>query len=137
MDEVGVLLGCNPPFNITATLGQGNLSTWWNIQAAVWALYIGELSAAGVDMVGCQRFNRCTSLDMKDGPEHRSDSGLRMGMQVGCSQFVGWPVGPPGTPVGIPAADQKTGCPFQSQVSPGGNCPEMSTIPGSPSRKSI
>ena len=96
-DEVGILLGCNPPFDVTATLKGGNLSNWWNIQAAVWALYVGELSAAGVDMVGA-------------------------------SQFVGWPVGPAGTPVGVPAGNAATGCPFQSQIGVGGNCPEMSMI---------
>jgi hypothetical protein len=97
MDEVGILLGCNPPFNVSETLGSGALSSWWNIQAVVWAMYVGELSSAGVDMIGC-------------------------------SQFVGWPSGPPGTPVGIPHGAPELGCPFQSQVDSGGNCPEMSMI---------
>lgn len=35
MDEVGVLLGCNPPFDMTATLGDGALSDWWNVQVPV------------------------------------------------------------------------------------------------------
>ena len=47
---------------------------------------------------------------------------------IGCSQFVGWPSGPRGTPVGIPHGDPELGCPFQSQVDSGGNCPEMSMI---------
>ena len=109
MDEVGILLGCNPPFNATDTLGDGPLSNWWNIQSVVWALYVGDLTAAGVDMVGA-------------------------------SQFVGWPDGdvPPecqhdpagcvGVPGGPPTSWGAKGCPFQSQVSPGGNCPEMSMI---------
>ena len=40
MDEVGILLGCRPPFNVSDTLGSGNLSSWWNIQAVVWAMYV-------------------------------------------------------------------------------------------------
>ena len=56
MDEVGIILGCNPPFNMTATLGHGNLSSWWNLQSVVWALYVGELAAAGVDMLGASQF---------------------------------------------------------------------------------
>lgn len=31
MDEVGILLGI-APFNMSDTLGNGSLSTWWNIQ---------------------------------------------------------------------------------------------------------
>lgn len=108
MDEVGVLLGCNPPFNVSETLGDGPLSSWWNIQSIVWVIFVGELSAAGVDMIGA-------------------------------SQFVGWPTGSPprecqhdpagcvGVPAGGGPAVQAMGCPFQSQVSPGGNCPESVT----------
>ena len=55
MDEVGILLGI-APFNMSDTLGNGSLSTWWNIQAVVWALFIGELAAAGVDMIGASQF---------------------------------------------------------------------------------
>ena len=105
MDEVGILLGCNPPFNVTDTLGDGPLSNWWNIQAVVWAMYVGELSAAGVDMVGA-------------------------------SQFVGWPAGEvpsecradPAGCVGLPHGNASLGAPFQSQITSGGNCPEMSMI---------
>ena len=97
MDEVGILLGCNPPFNVSETLGSGRLANWWNIQSIVWALYTGELAAAGVDMIGA-------------------------------SQFVGWPVGPPGTPVAIPFGNPKTGAPYQPQIDGGGNCPEMSMV---------
>eukprot|EP01046_Picozoa_sp_COSAG06_P075891 COSAG06_NODE_23943_length_677_cov_0.621107_1_plen_95_part_01 len=56
MDELGILIGCNPPFNMTATLGHGNLSSWWNLQSVVWAVYVGELAAAGVDMLGASQF---------------------------------------------------------------------------------
>ena len=97
MDELGILIGCNPPFNMTATLGHGNLSSWWNLQSVVWAVYVGELAAAGVDMLGA-------------------------------SQFIGWVAGPPGSPVGIPSADPSAGTPFQPQVTPGGNCAEMSLV---------
>ena len=50
MDEVGILLGI-APFNMSDTLGNGSLSSWWNIQSVVWALFIGELAAAGVDIL--------------------------------------------------------------------------------------
>ena len=55
MDEVGILLGI-APFNMSDTLGNGSLSSWWNIQAVVWALFTGELAAAGVDMIGASQF---------------------------------------------------------------------------------
>lgn len=55
MDEVGILLGI-APFNMSDTLGNGSLSSWWNIQSVVWALFIGELAAAGVDMIGASQF---------------------------------------------------------------------------------
>ena len=60
MDEVGILLGCDPPFNATDTLGDGPLSNWWNIQSVVWALFVGDLTAAGVDMVGASQV--CVTL---------------------------------------------------------------------------
>ena len=56
MDEVGIILGCNPPFDMSATLWVGNLSSWWNMQSVVWAVYVGELAAAGVDMLGASQF---------------------------------------------------------------------------------
>ena len=43
-------------------------------------------------------------------------------------EAVGYPAGPPGTPVGIPFGDAKAGCPFQPQVTPDGNCPEMTML---------
>ena len=46
----------------------------------------------------------------------------------GSSQLLGYPAGPPGTPVGIPFGDAKAGCPFQPQVTPDGNCPEMTML---------
>jgi hypothetical protein len=98
MDEVGILLGCDAPFNVSATLGvHGSLSSWWNVQSVIWAMYVMEMGAAGVDMLGA-------------------------------SQFVGWTAGPPGTPVGIPAANANGGTPFQPQVTAGGNCAEMSMV---------
>ena len=58
MDEVGILLGCSgvPGQDMNDTLQSGNASAWWNIQSVVWALWIGELGAAGVDMVGASQF---------------------------------------------------------------------------------
>ena len=46
----------------------------------------------------------------------------------GASQLLGYPSGPPGSPVGVPAGDPKAGTPFQPQVTPHGNCPEMSLL---------
>ena len=56
MDEVGLILGCNPPFDMTATLGYGNLSSWWNLQSVVWSMFVGELATARVDMLGASQF---------------------------------------------------------------------------------
>ena len=57
MDEVGILLGCGGvPGGANATLAAGNQTAWWNIQSVIWAFWIGELGAAGVDMVGASQF---------------------------------------------------------------------------------
>lgn len=35
LDEVGIIVGCNPPWNMSETLGNRSLSYWWNVQAVV------------------------------------------------------------------------------------------------------
>jgi hypothetical protein len=95
-----VLLGCNPPFDMTATLGDGALSNWWNVQAVIWALFIGELSAAGVDMVGASQY-------------------------VGWPASSTYSIGHLGLPAG---RNLSSGTPFQPQIDAGGNCPEMSMV---------
>ena len=47
---------------------------------------------------------------------------------TGASGLLGYPSGPPGTPVGIPGPAPARGTPYQPQVTPDGNCPEMSMI---------
>ena len=88
MDEVGILLGCDPPFNATDTLGDGPLSNWWNIQSVVWALFVGDLTAAGVDMVGASQV--CVPLACDLAPTCRLP--LASYLVVFCSSWAGRPV---------------------------------------------
>jgi hypothetical protein len=79
MDEVGILLGCGgvPGQNTVDLLSGGNATAWWNIQSMIWAFWIGELGAAGVDMVGASQFvgwpgtlfqpaNNCAEMSLVD-----------------------------------------------------------------------
>jgi hypothetical protein len=70
------------------------------VQAVVWALLVGELSAAGVDMIGASQY---------------------VGWPASSSYSVGR--------LGLPAGHNlSSGTPFQPQIGAGGNCAEMSMV---------
>ena len=89
-----------PVIAVTATLGDDKLSDWWNVQAVIWVLFVGELSAAGVDMIGASQF---------------------VGWPVSETYSIGH--------LGLPSGHNlSSGTPFQPQIGAGGNCPEMSMV---------
>ena len=98
-DEMGILFQepVREAMNFSTMRGGGGNTSFWNLHSAIYALWAGEMAAAGVDMFGA-------------------------------SQLLGYPAGPPGTPVGVPGPAPERGTPFQPQVTPDGNCPEVRSL---------
>ena len=58
-DEIGICNSCGGPIaemNAPSLLGMGGNTSWWNLHSAIYAMWHGELSAAGVDMLGASQF---------------------------------------------------------------------------------
>ena len=111
MNEVGICNTCAQSVkwqDMDSTLGSGPNASWWNVQSVTWVMLVGELGAAGVDLIGASQF-----LGWPTGPNTAPDD---------YKDYIGMPVGVPSS------SNKMLGSPFQPQVTADGNCPEMSMI---------
>jgi hypothetical protein len=109
MNEIGICNTCAQTigwYNMDSTLGTGPNSTWSNLNAVAHVAIMGELGAAGVDMVGASQL-----LGWPAGKAAGAEA-------AAYASF----------PVGVPFANKSIGSPYQPQVTANGNCPEMSLL---------
>ena len=106
VDEMGVLFPepVRAAMNFTTMRGDGGNTSFWNLHSAIYGMWVGELSAVGVDMFGSSQLLGYPAI-----PANTSDK-FRL-------------------PVGIPGLESwGVGTPFQPIVTPDGNCPEMTLL---------